>query len=138
VTATRPVAWRLTPWLASWLALWGPVVAYMALIFFLSSRPDIQLPGPESDKAWHSMGYAGLGALLTRAAAGGLGQPVSLGHAALAVAVATAYGATDEWHQSFVPGRVADLLDLRADAIGAVVGTFACWAWGIIRFRSDV
>jgi 6,7-dimethyl-8-ribityllumazine synthase len=98
VTATKPVAGRLAPW----LALWGPVAAYMALIFFLSSRPDIQLPGPESDKAWHSVGYAGLGALVTRAAAGGLGQPVSLGHAVLAVAVATMYGATDEWHQSFV------------------------------------
>lgn len=130
MTAARPVAQRLV--------LWGPVVAYMALIFFLSSRPDIQLPGPDSDKQLHSIGYAGLGALVARAAAGGLGRRVSWGQAALAVVVATAYGATDEWHQSFVPGRVADVLDLRADAIGAVAGTFACWAWGIIRFRSDV
>ena len=130
MTTARPVARPL--------ALWGPVVGYMLLIFFLSGRPDIELPGPASDKQLHSLGYAGLGGLVARAAAGGLGRPVSWRHAAIAVAVATAYGATDEWHQSFVPGRVPDLFDLRADAIGAVVGTFACWAWGIIRFRSDV
>ncbi len=130
MTTARPVVRRLV--------LWGPVVAYMAVIFFLSGRPDIELPGPDSDKPLHSIGYAGLGALVARAAAGGLGRPVSLGHAALAIAVATGYGVTDEWHQSFVPGRVADPLDLQADAIGAVIGTVACWAWGIIRFRSDV
>lgn len=130
MNATGPVARQL--------ALWGPVVAYMFLIFFLSGRPDIQLPGPGSDKPLHSLGYAGLGALVVRAAAGGLGRPVSWRQAALAVAVATAYGVSDEWHQSFVPGRMADVLDLQADAIGAVIGTSACWAWGIIRFRSDV
>ena len=42
------------------------------------------------------------------------------------------YAATDEAHQMFVPGRTADVLDLLADAGGAIVGTAACWAWGII------
>ena len=38
----------------------------------------------------------------------------------------------DEFHQSFVPGRSAELYDLYADAIGAIIGTAACCAWGII------
>ena len=33
-----------------------------------------------------------------------------------------AYGASDEWHQSFVPGRSVDVADWIADAIGVVVG----------------
>jgi VanZ family protein len=53
--------------------------------------------------------------------------------AALAAAITIVYGVTDEFHQSFVPGRSADAYDLAADAAGALAGTGACWAWGIIR-----
>ena len=42
------------------------------------------------------------------------------------------YGVSDEVHQMFVPGRTAALDDVVADTIGAVVGTGACWAWGIL------
>jgi len=66
-----------------------------------------------------------------------LGAPLSWWRAAGAVAITTAYGCSDEWHQSFVPGRDADLRDVWADAVGAVAGAAACWAWGIIRSRSD-
>lgn len=42
--------------------------------------------------------------------------------AAAAWALATAWGGLDELHQSFVPGRSMDALDLLADAIGATLG----------------
>jgi VanZ family protein len=42
--------------------------------------------------------------------------------AAIAAVIAAAYGATDEWHQSLVPGRTADRFDWAADAIGAILG----------------
>ncbi len=32
---------------------------------------------------------------------------------------AVAYAATDEWHQSFMPGRVASIVDVGFDGIGA-------------------
>ncbi len=38
------------------------------------------------------------------------------------------YGMTDEWHQSFVPGRDADWMDLGADTMGAII------AMGFISF----
>ncbi|HHB76440.1 MAG TPA: VanZ family protein, partial [Desulfobulbus sp.] len=31
------------------------------------------------------------------------------------------YGVSDEWHQSFVPGRTPDILDIAADTFGAAV-----------------
>ena len=37
---------------------------------------------------------------------------------------ASVYGITDEFHQTFVPGRNADLFDWFMDIIGAVVGAF--------------
>lgn len=120
------------------LALWGPVAAYMALIFFLSAQPDAPLPSQLSDKHGHSIGYMGLAVTVGRALAGGISAGTSLRAAAGAWAIASAYGATDEWHQSFVPGRSADVHDWFADAAGALIGAGACWAWGIIRSRTDV
>jgi VanZ family protein len=58
---------------------------------------------------------------------------VRIGVLATAWLIATAYGATDEWHQSFVPNRHAEFRDLQADALGACAGVIAVWAWGIIR-----
>jgi VanZ family protein len=108
----------------------------MLVIFILSARPDPPLPASITDKQGHSLGYFGLGITVSRALAGGLGMPLSITQALGAVALTTAYGASDEWHQSFVPHRTSDLEDLRADAIGAILGTAGCWLWGIIRSRS--
>ena len=122
--------------------LWAPVVVYMAVLFFLSSRSD--LPGPEgvSDKAEHAAAYFVLGVLVVRWLAGGLPPRMSWGVAIASLAITIAYGASDEFHQSFVPGRTADVLDLRADAAGAAIATVACGAWGIIlqlsRARDDL
>ncbi|MDO8725065.1 MAG: VanZ family protein [Candidatus Methanoperedens sp.] len=38
-----------------------------------------------------------------------------------AVIIGTLYGASDEFHQSFVPGRHATLPDLLADSIGLII-----------------
>ena len=70
--------------------------------------------------------------LVVRALAGGLPRRISLGVAAAAVAITIAYGATDEVHQLFVPGRTGDVYDLMADAAGALAGTIACAAWGFL------
>ena len=117
------------------LRLWGPVVAYMALIFFVSSLHQAPLPEGVSDKSAHGLGYSGLGITVVRALAGGLPRRISPGVAVAAVMIATAYGATDEFHQRFVAGRSAELADLRADALGAIAGAMSCWAWGIISIR---
>ena len=74
-----------------------------------------------ADKIVHVGIYGMLGALLALAAR--LTKPWSVQKVwVFAVAVATAYGATDELHQLFVPNRSADLRDLLADAVGAALG----------------
>ena len=112
--------------------LWAPAVVYMALIFYVSHRPEVDIPSALSDKSWHSLAYPGLGVLMVRALAGGLGARVTLATALRGIALTAAYGAADEFHQSFVPGRSAELHDLYADAIGACTGAAVCWLWGII------
>ncbi len=120
------------PKAASTILLWGPVVLYMGIIFILSHQSDVSIPVGLSDKSSHSLAYTGLGVLIVRALAGGLPAPVTLRIALLAVVLTTAYGASDEVHQMFVPGRSAELYDLYADAIGGAIGAFVCWLWGII------
>ncbi len=105
----------------------------MAAIFFVSGQSQPPVPGGLSNAAGHVIAYAGLGFLLVRAVAGGLGGRITGRVAGSALAIATVYGVTDEVHQMFVPGRVADINDVIADAAGALLAVGACWAWGIIR-----
>jgi VanZ family protein len=111
------------------IALWLPPILYLALIFWLSSQPAPFLTPPSfrfGDKVAHFAGYAVLGALLCRAFAGsGLSPSAAL---ALAAITSCLYGASDEWHQSLVPHRVADATDWLADTIGATVGA-TVWTW---------
>lgn len=107
------------------LLLWGPPALYMYFIFFLSSESD-PMPGLTRviwDKALHGAGYAGLAVLLARA---GSGEGWSWGRVWLAgTLAASAYGISDEFHQSFVAGRDSEVLDWVADSIGAAVGAAA-------------
>ena len=110
-------------------SLWAPVVIYMAAIFYASSLTNPPVPA-STDKPIHWLAYLGLAVLVVRALAGGLPRRISLGVAAAAVAITITYGATDEVHQLFVPGRTGDVYDLMADAAGALAGTIACAVWG--------
>ena len=107
----------------------------MAAIFYVSSFHEAPLPEGMSDKSAHWLGYAGFAVVIVRALAGVLPRGVSVRVAMLALAIAVGYAVTDEFHQMFVPGRTAELDDLAADAIGAVIGTIVCAAWGIISSR---
>lgn len=114
------------------LTLWLPVALYMGVIFHLSAQSDVSIPAGLNDKASHWIAYTGLGLLFVRALAGGLGERVTAVTVLLGIALTVAYGASDEFHQWFVPARTADLRDLGADAIGGATGAALCWLWSII------
>jgi VanZ family protein len=110
-------------------SLWAPPIAYMAMIFFFSAEPDPLPKITEAfwDKTLHFVGYAGLAFLFCRAFAG---ERFALSLALLSAFVATsAYGASDEWHQSFVPGRSPEVQDWLADTVGAGLGLIAYGIW---------
>jgi VanZ family protein len=101
---------------------------YAAAIFVESSISRLpELPSGFSDKDGHALLYAGLAVLIVRALCGGSWRRVTLWTGAAAVALAALYGATDEFHQCFVPGRTADVLDWLADFIGAAIGVTVVW-----------
>jgi VanZ family protein len=118
------------------ISLWGPVIATMGLIFWLSSQSVLPSPpGRLTDKQAHALAYATLAALWGRAQSGGRWSGVTGKRVLIAAAGAVFYGITDELHQGFVPGRSSELADLAADAVGAAIAGFLLWACGIIQAR---
>ncbi len=107
------------------LALWLPVLLWMAIIFALSSMPKTMVPNiriPYADKAAHFFEFLILGALLIRAFLHYFHN--SLWRAMIpAIVIAFLYAFSDEFHQSFVPGRTADIFDLMVDVTASVIGT---------------
>jgi hypothetical protein len=103
---------------------WALAAGWAALIFVASSIPGSALAGGPAwgfDKVVHAIEYGVLGALLTRALiiAPGLTPAVA---AVCGAALGAIYGVTDEWHQSFVPGRFPSLGDVVADTLGSAAG----------------
>jgi VanZ family protein len=111
------------------LWVWLPAVAQMAAIFVASSIPNLgELPGGVSPDFGHFVGYALLGGLLARALADARVAGLTTRAAALAWVGSAVYGASDEFHQSFVPGRTPDVNDWFVDIAGAAVAIIACRA----------
>jgi VanZ family protein len=113
--------------------LWLPVVVYMAAIFYASSLSDPPVPSDVPDVDLHGVAYFGLMLVVTRAVSGATWARVTIGALVIAWCITVAYGATDEWHQMYVPNRHAEFRDLQADAIGALVAGIALKAWVIIK-----
>ena len=114
------------------LSQWGPALAMMALIFFASGTPGSDIPtfgvwDLLVKKGGHILGYALLAAAYLRGLA--FTARASRGTVILVIIMATFYAATDEFHQSFTPGRSPSLSDVGIDTIGATVGaTVSAWA----------
>lgn len=109
------------------LRVWLPVAAWCAIIFAASAQPSLGQGGGAGVNFWiakagHLLEYAVLWRLCRRAFAHDL-PPRAAAWAALAFCLA--YGAGDEWHQTFVPYREGRPRDVLIDAAGAAL------SWGL-------
>jgi VanZ family protein len=95
----------------------APPLVLMAVIFFLSAQPDLSSGLGTIDlilrKLVHMTEYGLLWWLCSRA----MGHERPL----LAAAIAIAYAATDEYHQTFVNGRHGTPVDVLIDATGVAI-----------------
>lgn len=117
------IALALFPFLLRGLSL----LLWMIVIFFFSSLPGSENPsGPTllyylERKGAHVTEYAIL-MLLAMRFASLLFPRISLRKILLmAGAFSILYGATDEWHQSFVPYRGAKMSDVMIDGLGILL-----------------
>jgi len=148
--------------LRSILSYWLPLLVWMSVIFTasgdrMSFQHSSRIIGPFmhwllprlSDEAIHAVvaairkgahltEYAVLALLLWRA----LRKPAEpnapawrWSEAALALALAALYAASDEFHQTFVPSRQGSVWDVLLDTAGAAIGLLCLWAVGRWRKR---
>jgi VanZ family protein len=112
------------------LGLWVPPILYMILIFRVSSvsEPMPAVTAHVWDKLLHMGGFGFLAVLFYRAYDGeGAGWRIA---AMLALLSTSLYGASDEWHQAFVPLRTSDVADWIADTTG---GALAILLYALVR-----
>lgn len=111
----------------------------MGVIFFFSAQPSLpHAPGPWFDlilkKLSHAFAYGILAWLYIRALRNGGSNATAL--RVVSAGLALAYALSDEYHQSFVPGRNASLTDVAVDGIGAGGVMLLDW-WLRRRARLD-
>lgn len=115
-----------------------PMFLVMGTIFFLSHKTgdEIHLPAfAYSDFVAHMLAYAVLGFAVLYAWTGRFKtyQPVKV--VCYTVAICLLYGISDEFHQSFVPGRYVSAMDVIADTAGAII---ICTCWWIYSKKTFV
>ena len=119
--------------LNSFLWRWGPALLMMALIFGFSSIPSDEMPQFANwdfivKKGGHALGY-GLLALIYLRGLKGERKDVYPRWFYLAWIMAVLYSTTDEFHQSFVPGRHPAVRDVLIDAVGAAVALLFAYGY---------
>jgi VanZ family protein len=108
---------------------WALVILWMGVIFWFSAQPSYALPNfgaPDIliKKGAHVTEYAILGWLIQRARGAGDARRVWWQSWLMAVI----YAATDEFHQSFTPGRMPRVTDVMIDSVGVTIGVaIAVW-----------
>ena len=119
-------------------------IAWMGLIFYLSSLSGTEASqGLESGAvSWlgdlrsyaaHIVLYAVLAALI-QVALWGWSLELQLRWAIVAAVLASLFGISDEYHQSFVTGRSATLVDGLVDSIAAFASSTLLWRLAV-RYR---
>ena len=134
---------RFRHWIDHSLRVWGALpagaraivpVAIMGFLWWSSSKQPSTMPVSQFrallHNGMHVLAYAVLGGSLMLTFDGRrTPAPFHRLAAAWSLLVAVAYGAVDELHQSYVPGRVCSPADLWADGSGAALAVAALGAW---------
>ena len=123
----------MSPWRI--ISLWVPVAVFILLLSVASGRSDPP-EVPVWDKLMHVAAYGVLGVLAMRAFHGGAGR-LRWGASLAAVALTVGYGAIDEVHQSFVPGRDPSGWDVMADFVGAMAAVGVMGTLSGLRLLHD-
>ena len=103
---------------------------WMGLIYFFSDQA--QLPSAPGKWDWiikkglHATAYAILTGLWFRMLNLRLGRPLQI-----AMLISFLWAISDEWHQTFVPGRSGQAGDVIIDALGILA--FALFVWSMVH-----
>ena len=114
------------------IRFWLPVVIWAVVIFLFSARPtrratQIFWQDFIIKNSAHVFEYGIFTILLYRALKEGGMEKKEAGVSSVILAVL--YGVSDEFHQSFTPGRESTARDVIFDTIGAVLAIYGIWRY---------
>lgn len=115
-----------TKHIPEFISRWLPPLTIMVVIFIISSFPTLpQIGESEFDvilkKLAHVTEYTLLFSAWIRAINWGKNS-IHVRSILLSVILTVIYSFTDEYHQSFVPGRHSSIIDVGFDILGIVIG----------------
>ncbi len=84
-----------------------------------------------SDYVLHFLAYLTFGLTLTWGITGRFREELTIRRTVIVLVLAFLYAASDEFHQTFVPGRHASLKDLLADVAGASVCVWTLYLFAV-------
>lgn len=115
---------------------WLPTALWMGVLFGLSAIPNLSTPSLPSRSDW--VAHFGVYAILAVNMVWGRIRSGGRPSLAILFLIGVLYAFSDEWHQSFVPGRSPAASDLVFDAIGLAVGLRAAAWWWHREFREGI
>lgn len=106
--------------------VYAPLIIYWIALVIGTSLPTVSVPSVAfGDKIVHFATYLILSALLNLTLLyQNKNDLLKSKHTVSAFIIVSIYGALDEIHQGFIPGRSQDIFDWLADTIGALAGVF--------------
>jgi VanZ family protein len=111
---------------------WLPLLVWMGVIFVGSSIGSVPRVGGKvtdgvAHRVAHMIEFAVLGALTLRVVS--KDRPITKRELIITVIVIALYGASDEFHQRFTPGRSSEGLSVLFDVAGGLAGAWAYRWW---------
>ena len=100
------------------------IVVYLLVIFYFSSIPVPKPLQNKPDILLHFLEYAGLGFLFYAYYSENFKKKIESGALLFSLIFIFLFAVSDEYHQSFIPGRVSDVKDVVVDFLGAFISLY--------------
>lgn len=127
------------PKIISFIQFQLPAIAWCIFIFTVSSIPSSRIPGfvEYTDKLVHAGVFAVLCWLFHVALFFQPDLALRKWSPFIALALTMVYGASDEYHQMFTPGRTTEFMDFLADSVGGGVYVIADSYFNFYRKKTE-
>lgn len=111
--------------MGKFIILWFPVLVCTGIIFYASSLPASDIPPlfPFQDIAFHFIIYSMLALFFCRGLRNSRPRTQFARNVFITAVFVFLYALSDEFHQSFVPGRFASGFDVFIDTLGGFTGS---------------
>ena len=127
--------------ISKFIKYWLPVILWCSLIFYLSSQPNLRTSWGIWDsilrKIAHALIFGMLAWLFWRGVMQKTRLPIEENRdnkwkikLILVIIFSVLYAFSDEFHQSFVPGRSGSIIDVGIDSVGILV-----FGWRMIKIK---